>query len=54
MGKGRQKIARPLIACRAILPDPRHEIWAAMLATFDEKQRRKNEEPPPPQTRPHA
>jgi hypothetical protein len=46
MGKGRQKIARPLIACRAIISDPRHEVRAAMLATFDEKQRRKNDEPP--------
>jgi hypothetical protein len=46
MRKGRQKVARPLIACRAILADPRHEVWAAMLATFDEKQRRKSDEPP--------
>jgi hypothetical protein len=53
MRKGRQKVARPLIACRAILADPRHEVWAAMLATFDEKQRRKNDEPPHRRRRAH-
>jgi hypothetical protein len=45
MRKGSQKVARSPIACRAILADPRHEVWAAMLATFDEKQRRKNDDP---------
>jgi hypothetical protein len=34
------------LACRAILADRRHEVWTAMLATLDEKERRKNNDPP--------